>query len=112
MRAWKNVHRFFFEYFSVGILLRNFFAPFHRIQERKKPGFDIEDITETLVINLLMRIVGALVRSVFIILGLVVQVCVLLAGILFFAIVVAFPIVCFGLFLTACVTLIRSLQSI
>ncbi len=108
--AWGRVHRFFFEYFSVGLLARSFFAPFHRISERKKPGFDLEDITETFVINVLMRIVGALVRSVFIILGFLVQISVFAIGLLLACIVLFFPLVVIGLIAAALIVFNNSLK--
>ncbi len=71
--AWMNVHWFLLHFFSVPELIKSLFSPFHRMRERKKRGFDLEDIFEVLAINVLMRIVGALVRLVFIGSGLVVQ---------------------------------------
>jgi len=58
--------------FSIGLLLRTLFSPFKRIQEEKKKGsFKFEDWGGAMIINLLMRFIGFLVRSVIIIMGLV-----------------------------------------
>ncbi|MFA6273487.1 MAG: hypothetical protein WC673_03310 [Candidatus Paceibacterota bacterium] len=63
---------FFFHMFSIGLLLRTLFSPFKRIQEEKKKGsFKFEDWGGAMIINLLMRFIGFLVRSVIIIMGLV-----------------------------------------
>lgn len=75
-----NIQWFLLHFFSVPELVRSLFAPFHRMRERKKQGFDPEDIFEVFVINILMRIVGAFVRLIFIIAGLGVQVIAFVLG--------------------------------
>lgn len=95
LRAWMNVHRFLFHFFSIPILFRTFFAPFHRIQERRRAGFNPEDFFETLVVNVLMRVVGAIVRTAFIIVGVLAQCIGFAAGLLFVVGMLAFPAVLF-----------------
>lgn len=97
--AWMNVQWFLLHFFSVPELARSLFAPFHRMRERKKQGFDLEDIFEVFVINILMRFVGALVRLVFIGAGLVVQMGALAIGFVILATALLSPIVIPVLFL-------------
>lgn len=87
IRAWANIHWFFYHYFSISALARSFFAPFHRIQEARKRGFNPEDWFEVFIVNTLMRAVGMLVRTSFIAVGLaaeIVMFCIGVFGFLFF----------------------------
>jgi len=60
---------FLYNFFSIPLLTRTLFSPWKKLQERRKRGFDIEDFFAVLLVNLLMRIVGAIVRLATIILG-------------------------------------------
>lgn len=60
---------FFYEFFSIPLLLKTYFMPFHRLNEAYRKGFNIESWFETLVVNIMMRFVGALLRTVLITLG-------------------------------------------
>ena len=63
---------FFFHMFSIGLLLRTLFSPFKRMEEeRKKGSLKFEDWGGAIIINLLMRLIGSLVRSVIIIAGII-----------------------------------------
>jgi len=97
--AWMNVQWFLLHFFSVPELARSLFAPFHRMRERKKQGFDLEDMFEVLTINILMRVVGAFVRLIFIAAGLAVQVVAFILGSLILATALLGPIVIPALFI-------------
>lgn len=72
VRNGGNIIWFIFNFFSVSVLLRTLFSPWQRLEEQSRGGIlDIEEKLGTLVINLLMRIVGFVIRSVFIVAGLV-----------------------------------------
>lgn len=64
LHAWQNIHWFFWRVFSVPLLLRTFFSPFRRTSESYGRGFDPAVIAQTLLINVITRFVGALVRGV------------------------------------------------
>ena len=85
LRAWINIHWFLYHYFSVPVLLRSFFAPFHRLRERRMRGFDLEDWASVIAVNVLMRFVGMIVRSVFLLLALASELLLLLSGAVLFA---------------------------
>ena len=95
VRVWAGMHRFFYNYFSLPLLLRSLFAPFHRMQERRVRGFDPENLFEVFVVNSLMRIVGAVVRMVVIVIGIFAQGLVFVVGasltVLFITAPVAIP---------------------
>ncbi len=80
VRAWMNTHWFLFHYFSISVLLASLFAPFHRIQEKRARGFDPQNWFEVFIINTLMRIVGAIVRCIVIVIGISVQVIAFMLG--------------------------------
>ncbi len=78
--AWKNLHWFLYHYFSVPVLIQTFFAPFRRLSERRARGFDLEDWAGVFAVNTLMRVVGVVVRSAFLVVALASQVVLFLAA--------------------------------
>jgi hypothetical protein len=80
--VWLNFLWFIVHFFSIPQLLRSWFAPFKRIVEERKKGFDFEDFVGSLIINLMSRIVGAIMRSILILLGLVFLSITFIAGVL------------------------------
>lgn len=60
---------FFYEFFSIPILLKTLFNPFNRLDEGYAKGFRIELWLQTFVVNSLMRVVGALLRLMLILFG-------------------------------------------
>lgn len=67
-RIWKNFFIFIWEFFSISILVRTLFSPWHKMKESYNR---IEDFFGNLVVNTMMRLVGAVIRLVFIIMGVV-----------------------------------------
>lgn len=67
----QNIIAFFYHFFSVPLLLKTYFSKFGRLGEKYKKGLDIENLLSVFLVNTLMRVVGALIRSIFILLGLV-----------------------------------------
>ena len=67
--VWTNLTWFVTHLFSIPLLLRTLFAPWKRVQEAyRRTG--IEDLMETLVLNMLSRIFGAFIRLAIIATGL------------------------------------------
>ena len=64
-----NLLWFVFNFFSIPLLLRTFFVPFHRLQETAVKGFNIEQWAQAFLVTTLMRLVGALLRTFLIALG-------------------------------------------
>lgn len=62
---WLDILYFVSNYFSVPLLLRTFFGPWRRMGEIKKGYFD----PRYFIIDILMRIVGMLVRGLTILVG-------------------------------------------
>lgn len=98
--VWGNFIWFIFHFFSTFVLLRTLFAPWERIHEAypKKGQFDLEFFFGTLLVNIIMRIVGALVRLAFILISLALFLCVFSVGSLFIVFWVVAPLGIFYLF--------------
>lgn len=65
-RIWKNFFIFIWNFFSISLLVSTLFSPWHRMQESYGR---IEDVFGNFVVNTMMRLVGAVVRLIFIIMG-------------------------------------------
>lgn len=59
--------------FSFGLIMRTFFEPFERLGESYGGG--LQSFFETLVVNMLMRLLGMFVRLCILILGLISWLC-------------------------------------
>ena len=68
--VWRNFMWFVIHFFSLPQLMRSWFAPFKRITERRGDKFDLEDLASYVIIGFLSRILGALIRTIIIMIGL------------------------------------------
>ncbi len=99
LKAWKNFLKFNLNYFSVIFLLKTLFSPWRRYKMSYGKGFDIGRYVEVFFSNLLFRILGAVMRSFLIIIGLLVEVLIIFVGIaLFFSWLILPAILIFGLY--------------
>ncbi len=105
LRIWKNYLKFFWRYFSIGLLSRTIFYPWRRDITSRGPGFDPKEFLEALSFNLISRGVGAVVRLITIITGLIVETAVFVFGAFFFLVWLALP------FLTLALLLLGALRS-
>lgn len=94
-RVWRNYLWFFYNFFSIPVLISTFLTPFNLLGEpyRKGGGFDVGKLFETLLVNVLMRFVGAGVRLSTIITGFFVLVVIFIIGAVALAVWVAMPLV-------------------
>lgn len=85
---WKNFIIFLYSFFSLSLLIKTLFSPWHRMTE----NYDrIEDFFGNLVVNTMMRLVGVVVRLIFILLGIIsIGLCIVF-GIIAFALWLALP---------------------
>jgi hypothetical protein len=65
----KNLLWFVIYYFSIPQLIRSYFAPYRRITEERKRGFSLEDMASVLIINIISRIIGVVLRTTIILSG-------------------------------------------
>ena len=88
----KEIVTFILRFFSVGILFRTLFAPWKRLGEGYAKGFDPADFFQTLLLNIILRIVGLVIRLVTIIIALSLFVIGVALSLIIFVIWVLFPI--------------------
>lgn len=92
LKKWKNRIVLYFDYFSISVLIKTFFSPWKRVTEDYGRGFDIKKIVETLLFNIMSRIIGAIIRLFFLIIGLIFEIIIIISGFLFFILWIIFPI--------------------
>ncbi len=101
----ENIMWFLYNLFSLELMVKTLFVPFHRLKDRTQPhGLDVGAFSEELVVNSLMRLVGFFMRSLLICIGVLSIILAALSGILFFVAWLLAPLLLAILF-TAGVTL-------
>ncbi len=70
LSIWKSMLWFTGHYFSLPLLAQSLFAPWKRMTESTEQGWDLEAIAGAVVINIFSRLIGAIVRSLLIVIGL------------------------------------------
>lgn len=81
--VYANLFWFIGHFFSLNILFRTLFSPWRRIYESHHRGEGAEAYFATVVVNILTRIIGAFIRLIFIVAGLVVMFVMVLSVIAF-----------------------------
>ena len=89
---YKTVLWFTFRFFSIGSLMLTLFSPWRRLSEEYQKGFDPGAFFSTLLVNILMRIVGAFIRVIFIAIGITCLLLVFLGGLIVFVIWALAPV--------------------
>ena len=82
--AAKNFLVFNFKFFSIWLLFRTLFSHWRRYKESYGRGFDIKRYFTVFVGNMVSRILGALVRTIVIFIGLFAEFFIFLAAIFVF----------------------------
>jgi hypothetical protein len=89
---WMNIAWFVTHFFSMPLLLRTLFSPWKRVRtEHTKYG--LEDLAETILFNIMSRVVGAFIRVVLLVVGFVTLVLVFAGYISFLILWVFLPVV-------------------
>jgi len=89
----KNFLRFNINYFSIPLLLQTFFSHWRRYRESYGRGFDPKHYAQVFVGNMISRILGAIVRTATIFIGLFFEIIIFFVGILFFIIWLILPLI-------------------
>jgi hypothetical protein len=92
LKAWGNFLWFNLNYFSVLLLLKTFFAPWRRITWEYGRGFDIGRYLFIFGSNLISRILGAIMRSFLIGVGIFTEVVLLFLGMALLIIWLVLPV--------------------
>jgi hypothetical protein len=100
LAAWKNFLRFNLDYFSIPVLLRTYFSYWRKYSSSYGRGFNMGRYFETFIFNMMSRIIGAILRTFFIILGLISELFIIIAGAAALLVWLVSPLILiFGLFL-------------
>lgn len=71
LHVWRNLVWFTFNFFSISQLLRSYFQPWKRVTEGRGRTFKFEDLAGFIIINLISRMLGMLIRTSIIVAGLI-----------------------------------------
>ncbi len=94
-RVFTNLTWFSWRLFSVPELLANLFSPFERLDEKPKSKMP-DKIAEAVMVSLIMRLVGAVIRIPIIVLGLLATAFVLILWITAYVIWLVLPVLAVG----------------
>ena len=86
LKAWFEFLKFGLNIFSVPLLLRTFFWPWHRYQSAYPSGFNPKGVFIAFFGNIMSRVVGMILRTFFILIGLIFEIFILLFGFVLFLI--------------------------
>jgi hypothetical protein len=78
--VWKNYISFASNFFSLEILLKSLFSPWHKYKWSYPKGLDISEFFSTLISNTFSRIIGFFMRIVLILISIPFQIFIILAG--------------------------------
>jgi len=99
LRGWKNFLLFNLNYFSFFLLLKTFFSHWRQYRWSYGRGFDISRYLEAFFSNLISRILGAIMRTVLISIGIITEIFIILVGaIMFFGWIFIPVFIIFGLY--------------
>ncbi|MDO8424457.1 MAG: hypothetical protein Q7S70_00775 [bacterium] len=80
LAGWVNFLRFGVNFFSIPLLLKTLFSPWRKYSASYGRGFDVGRFFETLLSNLIFRLLGAIVRSFFILAGILFEGLIFIVG--------------------------------
>lgn len=84
LKGWNNFLLFNLNYFSIPTLLRTFFSHWRKYYSPYGRTFSPTKWFESFVFNMFSRIIGAILRTVFIIIGLSLEIFIIAAGLIVF----------------------------
>ena len=106
---WRNILVFLFNFFSIKILLKDFFTPWKRLADSYPKHFDIKAYFFTFIANTLMRIVGMVLRAIVLFVGIIsCAIFIILLPVIYFIWIVS-PFVVLALILYGLATIISSI---
>jgi len=94
VRIWTNFIWFFYHFFSIPLLFKTLFVPLHRVRgERTTRGFNFEEVAGNFVVNIMMRGIGFILRTILILAGALFMVIVFWLGLIALTVWILMPIV-------------------
>ena len=80
--GWKNFLLFNLESFSIVLLVKTLFSYWHKYSWSYGRGFDFKVYLEAALSNLISRIIGAIIRIILIVIGIVSELFIFFAGLI------------------------------
>lgn len=99
LAVWKNYLNFGLYYFSIPLLAVTFFAPWRKYRWHYPKGINLGEYAAVFISNAFSRCMGALSRVVLIIVGVIFEVFIAIAGALLIALWLAIPFISIGIIL-------------
>jgi len=94
--VWRNFLWFVIHFFSLPQLMRSWFAPFKRITEDRGDRYDLEDLASYVIIGFISRVIGALMRTIIILIGLIALVLTIVGGFVTYLLWALIPFIILG----------------
>ncbi|NCN12000.1 hypothetical protein GW937_01630 [Candidatus Kaiserbacteria bacterium] len=95
--VWLNLLWFVIHFFSLPQLMRSWISPWKRIVEGRGEKWNLEDLAGYIIIGLVSRIIGFILRTVVITIGLFCLLCTIVAGFAVYAFWIAAPLLIIAL---------------
>ncbi len=92
MKGWKNFLYFNFNFFSVFNLLKSYFSPWRKYHSSYGELFEVWKNIETFVFNGMSRIIGAILRTFLIVIGIVIEIFIFFFGLIVIFVWLLLPI--------------------
>lgn len=93
LKGWGNFLKFNLNYFSIPLLFQTLFSYWRQYRWSYGRGFDLKRWLEAFFSNLVSRILGAIVRTCLIIIGLLVEIFLFFGGLILFLVWIFFPVI-------------------
>ena len=94
---WIDLLWFVYHFFSVPTVVRTFLSPWKRLGEETRSGFHPQEFFEALVTNTMMRIVGIIIRTFFLLFAALALAAMLFGGVATLILWPFLPLVAVGL---------------
>jgi hypothetical protein len=94
--VWSHFMWFVVYFFSLPQLALSWLSPWKRMTERRTRAWNFEDFLGTILINLMSRLVGGIIRTVFILIGFLALCTTVVMGIIFYLFWIIAPVFIVG----------------
>lgn len=90
--VWLNLMWYVIHFFSIPQLFRSLVSPWKRITEHRRRRWSFEDIIGVIIVNIMSRFVGFIIRSIVISIGLICLVILIFGGFITYLFWIGAPI--------------------